>query len=636
MVFCTVLSPSSSRARAAAGFTAASPLAALVAVFSMAMPSSAAPAAPAAQAPQAAAPRQGVGPSPGHVPRGYWLAASDGGVFTYGNATFKGSVGSLNKPIVGMATTPLGDGYWLAASDGGIFAFHEPFLGSAGGTKLNKPVVAIVASPLGDGYWLVASDGGVFNYGVALLGSLGSVKLNQPVVGAAATPTGNGYWLVASDGGIFSFGDAAFFGSMGSTKLTKPIAGMAASPTGNGYWLVASDGGIFAFGDAGFYGSEGGAPGVKGVTGIAPTPSGLGYWLAASDGGVFSFGDATFFGSAGGLRLKAPVVGITSEPNTGPGKVGIFYYPWYGTPTSTATGTWRHWDQGGHTPPADIGSTYYPARGPYSSTDRAVVNAQMSEIAAAGVNQVIVAWWGQGSYEDKALSVVQAAASANGVEMAIHFEPYNGRTSTGPADIAYLRNRGITVFYVYQATSLPSAFWASIRAQNSSITMFANGSPSYTKAGQGGLVTYALLGGFDGIYTYDPVNFSGSDFPTLCALARANRLQCAPSVAPGFDGTRATSITTIRSRQAGATYDSLWDGAISAAPEIVTITSYNEWHEGTQIEPAQPFCNSSTGECYLNYTGDFGLADPQAQTGYLARTGFWTAQYRSTRTPGLP
>ncbi|MEA2592565.1 MAG: hypothetical protein QOD62_2396 [Actinomycetota bacterium] len=531
--------------------------------------------------------------NPGHVPRGYWLAATDGGVFSYGNAQFKGSVGALNKPIVGMATTPLGNGYWLAASDGGIFSFNVPFLGSTGGIKLNQPVVAIIASPLGAGYWLVASDGGVFNFGVPLLGSTASTKLNKPIVGAAATPTGEGYWLVASDGGIFSFGDAAFYGSVG------------------------------------------GNPAVKPVVGIAATPSGLGYWLAGSDGGIFSFGDATFFGSAGGLRLKAPVVGIAGVPNTGPGKVGIFYYPWYGTPASTGAG-WKHWDQGGHTPPDDIGATYYPARGPYSSTDTAVVDSQMAEIAAAGVNQVIVSWWGQGSYEDKALSVVQTAAAAHGVDVAIHLEPYGGRGTTGPADISYLTAKGFKVFYAYQATLLNSSFWAAIRAQNPNITMFANGSPSYTKAGQGGLINFALLGGFDGIYTYDPINFSGADFGPLCALARANRLQCAPSVAPGFDGTRATTISTIRPRLGGGTYDSMWAGAIAAAPEIVTITSYNEWHEGSQIEPAKPFCIPNQGTCYADYTGDFGLADPQAQQGYLNRTAVWSNAYRSTRTPGLP
>jgi hypothetical protein len=410
---------------------------------------------------------------------------------------------------------------------------------------------------------------------------------------------------------------------------------MAATPTGQGYWLVASDGGIFSFGDAAFYGSVGGNPAVKPVVGMAATPSGQGYWLAGSDGGIFSFGDATFFGSAGNLHLRAPVVGIVGVPNSGPGKVGVFYYPWYGTPTSTGTG-WKHWDQGGHTPPYDIGSSYYPARGPYASTDPAVVDAQMAELAGAGVNQVIVSWWGQGTYEDQALAVVQNAAAAHGLEVAIHLEPYGTRHTTGLSDVSYLVAKGIKVFYAYQATIENSSFWAAIRAQNANITLFANGSPSYTKGGQGGLINFALLGGFDGIYTYDPINFSGSDFAPLCALARANRLQCAPSVAPGFDGTRATTLTVTRPRLGGATYDSMWAGAIAAAPEIITVTSYNEWHEGTQIEPAKPFCIPNQGSCYLDYTGDFGLADPQAQQGYLMRTAVWSAAMRSTRTPGLP
>ena len=37
---------------------------------------------------------------------GYWLVASDGGIFTYGNIPFFGSTGSihLNEPIVGMSS----------------------------------------------------------------------------------------------------------------------------------------------------------------------------------------------------------------------------------------------------------------------------------------------------------------------------------------------------------------------------------------------------------------------------------------------------------------------------------------------------------------------------------------------------
>ena len=59
--------------------------------------------------------------------QGLWMTATDGGVFSFGNATFHGSTGgmALNKPIVGMAATPDGGGYWLVASDGGVFSFGD-------------------------------------------------------------------------------------------------------------------------------------------------------------------------------------------------------------------------------------------------------------------------------------------------------------------------------------------------------------------------------------------------------------------------------------------------------------------------------------------------------------------------------
>jgi hypothetical protein len=157
---------------------------------------------------------------------------------------------------VGIARTLQGKGYWLVAADGGVFSYGDArFYGSMGGQPLSQPVVGMAATPTGNGYWLVAKDGGIFAFGDArFYGSMGGKPLSQPVVGMAATPTGNGYWLVAGDGGIFAFGDAQFYGSMAGKPLNQPMVGMAATPTGNGYWLVAGDGGIFAFGDAQFYG----------------------------------------------------------------------------------------------------------------------------------------------------------------------------------------------------------------------------------------------------------------------------------------------------------------------------------------------------------------------------------------------
>ena len=121
-------------------------------------------------------------------------------------------------------------GYRLVASDGGVFSFGDAaFHGSTGALTLNAPIVGMAATPDGGGYWLVASDGGVFSFGdAAFHGSTGALVLNKPIVGIAATPDGGGYWLVASDGGVFSFGDAAFHGSAGALVLNKPIVGGAA------------------------------------------------------------------------------------------------------------------------------------------------------------------------------------------------------------------------------------------------------------------------------------------------------------------------------------------------------------------------------------------------------------------------
>ena len=71
----------------------------------------------------------------------------------------------MNQPIVGIAATHSGDGYWLVASDGGIFAFGDAtFYGSTGAVHLNQPIVGMAATASGKGYYLLARDGGVFAF----------------------------------------------------------------------------------------------------------------------------------------------------------------------------------------------------------------------------------------------------------------------------------------------------------------------------------------------------------------------------------------------------------------------------------------------------------------------------------------
>jgi hypothetical protein len=157
-------------------------------------------------------------------------------VFLANGANLSVTVAAVNIAGAGAASPVatvfvVKPGYWMVASDGGIFNFGAAgFYGSTGGTHLNKPIVGMAITPTGGGYWLVASDGGIFTFGDAkFYGSTGGIHLNQPIVGMATTATGHGYWLVASDGGIFTFGDAKFYGSTGGTALNRPIVTAAAS-----------------------------------------------------------------------------------------------------------------------------------------------------------------------------------------------------------------------------------------------------------------------------------------------------------------------------------------------------------------------------------------------------------------------
>jgi hypothetical protein len=89
-----------------------------------------------------------------------------------------------------MAATPSGNGYWLFASDGGVFSFGDAtYEGSTGAVTLNSPIVGASVTESGHGYDLFASDGGVFNFGDATFhGSQGAQPLNQPVLGGARSP----------------------------------------------------------------------------------------------------------------------------------------------------------------------------------------------------------------------------------------------------------------------------------------------------------------------------------------------------------------------------------------------------------------------------------------------------------------
>ena len=230
-------------------------------------------------------------PSP--VANSFWLVTTAGSVEAYGVPDLGGATAPLNQPVVTAEATGDAAGYWLTASDGGVFAYGDAkFYGSTGNLRLNRPIVGMSRTPDNKGYWMVASDGGIFAFGDAgFFGSTGAITLNRPIVAMTPTSDGRGYWLVASDGGVFAFGDAAFHGSTGGITLAQPIAGIATTPGGKGYWMVAADGGVFAFGDAEFHGSAVGTTGEP-IARLVSGPDAQGYWVMTQNGTAEAFGDA--------------------------------------------------------------------------------------------------------------------------------------------------------------------------------------------------------------------------------------------------------------------------------------------------------------------------------------------------------
>ena len=195
---------------------------------------------------------------------GYWLDASDGGVFSFGDTQFYGSIPglglhpagsglahSLNAPIVGMVASHDQGGYFMVASDGGVFAFGDakfagscPSIGGCAGAA-----VAVIPDASGNGYWLITSTGNVYAFGDApYFGAPGRGN----VTSAVSTPGGKGYWILLSDGEVFGYGDAANLGSPSSANFSDPNAATAifATSDGGGYWVSSALGEVFSYGDA--------------------------------------------------------------------------------------------------------------------------------------------------------------------------------------------------------------------------------------------------------------------------------------------------------------------------------------------------------------------------------------------------
>jgi glycoprotein endo-alpha-1,2-mannosidase len=277
-------------------------------------------------------------------------------------------------------------------------------------------------------------------------------------------------------------------------------------------------------------------------------------------------------------------------------------------------------------PPHDIHAPFYPARGPYSSRNSSILRSQFHEMRRAGIGIAIASWWGrvgvsagdsQGVLTDDALSLTLDAAHAAALEVvkresdsttvAIHLEPYAGRTAASTrADVIYLFERfgnhpalfrddkGRPLFFIYDSYHISQQDWADeiskLRGTQYDSIFFG----LWLNRGDASALSEGL---FDGVYTYfasETVGY-GSDrnnWDSMSREALQRGLGFSPSVSPGYDDTkiRPWNRASFKARHNGETFKASWEAVLSLSikPTCVTITTYNEWGEGTQIESAVP------------------------------------------------
>ncbi|HEY4963610.1 MAG TPA: hypothetical protein VIH90_02840 [Candidatus Saccharimonadales bacterium] len=259
---------------------------------------------------------------------GYWIAASDGGVFAEGTAPFYGSMGgkALSAPITGIASTADGNGYWLVGADGAVYAFGDAGYHNGvnniglNGTSVKVPgatIVSIADDPANGGYILIDNFGHSYAFGNAPPYNVSpwTTPTGENVNSLDMNSSGSGLYVLTTDGRVLSYGSVAGQGGyLGSTAGGQKWIGIASDPGTNGYYMVSNIGGVYAESGAAFYGSAVSNNPVGGIIGMAVTSDGKGYWLLGGDGGIFSYGDAVYQGR---VTPTAPVISAftSSLPN---------------------------------------------------------------------------------------------------------------------------------------------------------------------------------------------------------------------------------------------------------------------------------------------------------------------------------
>lgn len=265
--------------------------------------------------------------------------------------------------------------------------------------------------------------------------------------------------------------------------------------------------------------------------------------------------------------------------------VCTFFYPWYGR--------YRHWNEGGHNPPATWASNYLPDLLPdvfdpenelYSSDNEKTILWQLEAMKRAAIRVAISSWWGKGSYEDQVFRKIiteimdRPSNPYRDLKWAIYYEK-EGYSDPSIEEICYDLN-----YIAMNYGSLPYYFKLDGR-----IVVFvyadANDGVEYAqkwkdvrdKLGN----VYTVLKVFPGYHNY--VSLADSWHQYAPALRQESQGNYSAFVSPGFWRYHENVRLTRKPDEFENTVYTL----MNSGCQFLMIQTWNEWHEGTQIEPGQ-------------------------------------------------
>lgn len=334
-------------------------------------------------------------------------------------------------------------------------------------------------------------------------------------------------------------------------------------------------------------------------------------------------------------------------------KAFCFYYNWHGNPEHD--GSYIHWAHDvmkknaadtttGFIPGGDnIASNFFPSLGTYSNNDTALTKKHMEMLSKAGIGNIVLTWWGKTSFMAQSVRLIMDEAAVKGIKISFHIEPFGGRNAQTTREVMeYILNTygshpafyrspehgNKPFFFIYDSYLTTAQEWATLLQPGGNISI-RNSRYDAIMIGlwlNESAKDFIITSGFDGFYTYfASTGFTPGSTPAnwnkMADWAVQNKKIFIPCVGPGYIDTRVRPWNgrNTKDRENGKYYDRMFASAIASGAPYIGITSFNEWHEGTQIEPAKPFRSASFN--YLNY----GERKPDY---YLTRTNYWLKKYR--------